>query len=81
MKILFVRPAPAKETIGLQHLMIVEPLELEVLASLTSKDDVPVIVDMILEKESIEHIISIEKPDVFCVTGYITNVTTSDRLL
>jgi hypothetical protein len=31
MKILFVRPKPSKETIGLQHVMIVEPLELEVL--------------------------------------------------
>jgi len=34
MKILMVRPRPTSRTIGLQHLMIVEPLELEVLASL-----------------------------------------------
>lgn len=74
MKILFVRPKPSKETIGLQHVMIVEPLELEVLASLTGPDDTPVIIDMILEKMPIEYFINIEKPDVFCVTGYITNV-------
>ena len=74
MKILFVRPKPSPETIGLQHLMIVEPLELEVLASLLSSDDDPVIVDMILEKKRIEYFIERENPDVLCVTGYITNV-------
>jgi radical SAM superfamily enzyme YgiQ (UPF0313 family) len=74
MKILFVRPRPSPETIGLQHLMIVEPLELEVLASLLESDDHPVIVDMILEKKPIEYFIKKENPEVFCVTGYITNV-------
>jgi radical SAM superfamily enzyme YgiQ (UPF0313 family) len=74
MKILFVRPRPSPETIGLQHLMIVEPLELEVLASLLDSDDTPVIVDMILEKKPVEFFINKEKPGVFCVTGYITNV-------
>lgn len=74
MKILFVRPKPSKETIGLQHVMLVEPLELEVLATCVSASHSSVIVDMILEKESIEFFISKEKPDLFCVTGYITNV-------
>lgn len=74
MKILFVRSRPSPETIGLQHVMLVEPLELEVLASLVSKEDIPVIIDMILEKRSIDYFIMKEKPDVFCVTGYITNV-------
>ena len=31
MKLLLIRPRPEKETIGLQHVMIVEPLELAVL--------------------------------------------------
>lgn len=75
MKILFVRPKPSKETIGLQHVMIVEPLELEVLASLVGNDDEPVIIDMILEKKQIGYFIKNEKPDLFCVTGYITNVS------
>ncbi len=74
MKILFVRPRPAKETIGLQHVMIVEPLELEVLASLINPDDTALIIDMILEKKSIEYFIDREKPDILCITGYITNV-------
>ena len=74
MRILFVRPKPSPETIGLQHVMIVEPLELEVLASLVGLDDIPIIIDMILEKKSIEYFIKREKPDILCVTGYITNV-------
>ncbi len=74
MKILFVRPRPSKETIGLQHVMIVEPLELEVLATLVGSDNQPVIIDMILEKKPVEYFIRRENPDVFCVTGYITNV-------
>ena len=74
MKILFTRPRPSTETIGLQHVMLVEPLELEVLASLVDVNDEPVIIDMILEKESIEHFIQKLQPDLFCVTGYITNV-------
>ena len=75
MKILFVRPRPSPETIGLQHVMLVEPLELEVLASLISPDDRACIIDMILEKKSIEYFIKREKPDILCITGYITNVT------
>jgi radical SAM superfamily enzyme YgiQ (UPF0313 family) len=74
MKILLARPRPSKETIGLQHVMIVEPLELEVLATLAGPWNQPVIVDMILEKKPISHFIRRENPDVLCVTGYITNV-------
>jgi radical SAM superfamily enzyme YgiQ (UPF0313 family) len=74
MKILFVRPRPSKKTIGLQHVMIVEPLELEVLATLAGSANQPVIIDMILEKRPIDYFIRKENPDIFCVTGYITNV-------
>ena len=74
MKVLFIRPRPSVKTIGLQHVMLVEPLELEVLASLVAPEDTPVIIDMILEKAAIEHFIQREKPELFCVTGYITNV-------
>jgi len=76
MKIVMVRPKPSPETIGLQHLMIVEPLELEILCTLKREADSVVIVDMILEKVSIESFIVKHKPDVLCVTGYITNVST-----
>lgn len=69
-----IRPKPASATIGLQHLMIVEPLELEVLAALTAPEDEVEIRDMILEKTSLEQLILDFRPDVFCTTGYITHI-------
>ncbi|HRY83723.1 MAG TPA: radical SAM protein [Candidatus Cloacimonadota bacterium] len=80
MKILFLRPRPSPETIGLQHVMLVEPLELEVLASLVSPDDTPVIIDLILERQGIGYFLQRERPDVICVTGYITNVPELKRV-
>jgi hopanoid C-3 methylase len=74
VKVLFVRPRPSQETIGLQHVMIVEPLELETLAALVGGQDTPVIVDMILERKSFLHHLRRENPDILCVTGYITHV-------
>ena len=61
MKVLLVRPRPHKETIGLQHVMICEPLELEYLIS-NIPDDIKSetnaeIIDMILEKRSFEDLI------------------------
>jgi radical SAM superfamily enzyme YgiQ (UPF0313 family) len=76
MKLLLIRPRPEKDTIGLQHVMIVEPLELEILGACKRKQDTAVIVDMIIEKRKIEHYLSVHKPDVLCITGYITNVGT-----
>lgn len=76
MKILMFRPKPSPETIGLQHLMIVEPLELEILAALKRREDEVVIVDLIIEKRPYESFIEAHKPDVVCLTGYITNVST-----
>ncbi len=74
MKILFIRPKQSPETIGLQHVIICEPLELEVLAALANTSDDVKIIDMILEKQSVEYHIGNYKPDVVCVTGYITNI-------
>lgn len=76
MKILMVRPGPCPETIGLQHMMIVEPLELEILAALKREQDVVQIVDLIIEKHPVDFFIREFRPDVLCVTGYITNVST-----
>ena len=67
-----MRPQPSKETIGLQHLMIVEPLEFEVLAATVNEE--VTIIDMIIEKESVEYFVQKISPDVFCVTGYISHV-------
>lgn len=74
MNILFVRPAPPDETIGLQHVMIVEPLELEILATLVAKDNEVAIIDLILEKQPLSFFIEKINPDIVCVTGYITHI-------
>ena len=73
MKILFVRPFIPEETIGLQHVMIVEPLELEILATLIEKEHRVEIIDLILEKQPFSFFIEKHHPDVVCVTGYITH--------
>ena len=78
MKVLLIRPNPPKETIGLQHVMICEPLELEYLVSniphdLKGKMDIKVI-DLILEKKSYKDILIDEMPDFILFTGYITHV-------
>lgn len=54
--------------------MIVEPLELEILATLVEPHHNVTIIDLILEKESAAWFIQKLKPDVVCVTGYITHV-------
>lgn len=75
MKILLVRPKPSPETIGLQHVMICEPLELEYLAGaiadLAHRVD---IVDMILEKHTFSHFLDEFSPDLIGITGYISHV-------
>ena len=74
MKILLVRPQPPAETIGLQHVMVVEPLELEVIAATVADAHPTVIVDMILESRSLEHFIRLHSPDLVAMTGYITHM-------
>ena len=78
MKVLLIRPNPPKETIGLQHVMICEPLELEYLVSNVPeyiKDKVELkIFDLILERKSYKKILVEENPDFIVFTGYITHV-------
>ncbi len=74
MRILFVRPEPSPDTIGLQHLMVVEPLELEILATLVKDRHDVLIADMIPEKRSFADILQSFMPQVVCITGYITHI-------
>ncbi|MBQ7790173.1 MAG: cobalamin-dependent protein [Bacilli bacterium] len=75
MRVLLIRPRPHKETIGLQNVMICEPLELEYLSSNIEPLGHDVfIVDMILEKKSISYFLKKYKPDVVGITGYIAHV-------
>ena len=74
MNILFFRPSPPDETIGLQHVMIVEPLELEIMATLVVQENKVTIIDLILEKQPSSFFIEKINPDIVCVTGYITHI-------
>lgn len=75
MKIMLIRPRPSSETIGLQHVMVCEPLELEYLcAGLSDLGHETVIVDMILEKKKIGHFYLEYCPDVVAITSYITHI-------
>lgn len=84
MKVLLIRPKPSPETIGLQHVMVCEPLELEYLISNVPehiKDQVSLkIYDFILEKRSFDEILKVEAPDFVVFTGYITHVETIKSL-
>ena len=81
IRILLIRPKPPKETIGLQHVMICEPLELEYLAGNIDKNKASVkIVDMILEKKPLEFFIDRYKPHIVGMTAYITHVGTVKKM-
>jgi hopanoid C-3 methylase len=74
MRVLFIRPKPCPETIGLQHLMIVEPLELEILATQIKGRHEVMIIDMILEKRKLSFFINDFNPNVVCITGYVSHI-------
>ena len=75
MKVLLIRPKPHKDTIGLQNVMICEPLELEYISSnIENLGHKAIIVDMILERKSISYFLDKYRPDVVGITGYISHV-------
>jgi len=75
MTVLLMRPKPHKESIGLQSVMICEPLELMQLAAVLKNNKIDVcIIDMILERRPIEYFIKKYNPDVVGITGYISHI-------
>ncbi len=75
MNVLLIRPKPHKETIGLQNVMICEPLELEYVASnIEAHGHKAIIIDMILEKQPVSYFVEKLRPDVVGITGYISHV-------
>ena len=75
MKVLLFRPKPHKDTIGLQNVMICEPLELEYIASnIEPLGHTVNIIDMIIEKKKIKYFLKKYQPDVVGITGYISHV-------
>lgn len=78
MRILLVRPPVPPHTVGLKHVMICEPLELEyVAAGIDSRHEIQIL-DLILEKgwdgKSLERRLRQFKPDVVGTSSYINGV-------
>ncbi len=74
-RVLLLRTRPDPETIGLQHMMICEPLELEYLATFLKADGHEVhLVDLILERKDPAHFLRLLRPDIVLLSGYITQV-------
>lgn len=72
MRILLVRPPVPRHTMGLKHVMICEPLELEYVAAGLDGHEVQ-IMDMIIEK-GFEKRLRAFRPDVVGTSCYITGV-------
>lgn len=72
MKVLLIRPPVPKYTIGLKHIMICEPLELEYVAAGLEGHEVK-IVDLILEK-NLPKILKKFNPDAVGTSSYINGV-------
>ena len=80
MNVLLFRPRPDKETIGLQNVMICEPLELEYIsANIEALGHTCTIVDMIIEKKNVPFFVKLYNPDVVGFTGYISHVNIMKR--
>lgn len=75
MNIMLIRPKPHKDTIGLQSVMICEPLELmELAAVLMNNGHKVTIVDMIIERQPVSVFIKRNNPDIVGITGYISHI-------
>ena len=72
MRILFVRPPVPPHTIGLKHIMICEPLELEYAAAGLEGHELQ-IMDMIIEKGFRKRLEKF-KPHVVATSCYVTGV-------
>ena len=75
MRILLVRPRPHRETIGLQSLMVCEPLELMLLSAVLKANGHQVtLLDKILDALPLRRAVARLKPDLVCLTGYISHI-------
>jgi hopanoid C-3 methylase len=75
MKIMLIRPRPDSRTIGLQSVMICEPLECMILMGVLKENGHEVIfVDMILEKRPLVHFLKLHSPELLGITGYISHI-------
>lgn len=81
MKIMLIRPKPDPRTIGLQSVMICEPLECMILMGVLQENGHEVVfVDMILEKRSLQFFLKLHSPQLVGITGYISHINVMKEL-
>ena len=78
MRVLLIRPPVAHHAIGLKHIMVCEPLELEYVAAGLEGHEVEIF-DMIIEG-GLEHRLRQFNPDVVGTSSYITGVNEVKKL-
>lgn len=78
MRVLLVRPPVPRHTIGLKHIMICEPLELEYVAAGLDGHEVQ-IMDLILER-GLDRRLRQFRPDVVGTSSYITGVNEAIKI-
>jgi len=78
MRVLLVRPPVPKQTMGLKHVMICEPLELEYVAAGCRGHEVEIL-DLIVER-GFERRLRRFRPDVVGTSAYVTGVNEVIRL-
>ncbi|MCR3922896.1 MAG: cobalamin-dependent protein, partial [Firmicutes bacterium] len=74
MNVLLVRPRPHADTIGLQSMMICEPLELEYLAAMVQDHHQVSLIDLIIDKKPLLYHLQQIQPQVVALTAYIAHV-------
>jgi radical SAM superfamily enzyme YgiQ (UPF0313 family) len=76
MKLLLVRPETHPETIGINNLMLTEPLDLMYVAGAFRNDNETGVrlVDMNIEKKPLAFFLDLYQPDVVAFTSYIVHV-------
>src|SRR6185436_6670096 len=78
MRVLLVRPPVPRHTMGLRHVMICEPLELEYVAAGLAGHEVRIL-DLIVER-GFEDCLRSFRPEVMGTSSYITGVNEAIKL-
>ena len=81
MKVMLIQPKPPKDSIGLWELMCCEPLGLEYVGTaLKNEGHEVVLIDLALEKKSLEFFLKAESPEIVMFTAYLINIGTIKEL-
>ena len=82
MKVLLIRPKPHKDTIGLQNVMICEPLELEYMSAICKNNNVEAkICDLTIRGKSLKYMLKTFKPDIVAMTANFVHIYSIEKYI